>query len=68
MEYGLTFYRNQPVARYERGEIPAGAHLLVTPERKPAELDSDLRNRRAMLLGAFPSQKLEFYWISAKAY
>ena len=31
-EYGLHFYRNQKIARYEAGEVPAGEHLLITPE------------------------------------
>ena len=31
IEYGLHFYRNQTIARYEAGEVPSGEHLLVAP-------------------------------------
>ena len=32
VEYGLAFYRNHPVANYERSEIPAGDHIVVAAE------------------------------------
>lgn len=62
-EYGLAFYRNQRIARYERGEIPAGDHLVVAR----AGLQDDiarLTGRRVSSLGGFPAQKLEYFWIS----
>ena len=31
-EYGLHFYRNQKIVRYEADDVPAGEHLLITPE------------------------------------
>ena len=30
VEYGLAFYRDQIVARYETGNVPLEAHLVVT--------------------------------------
>lgn len=38
VEYGLGFYRNQPVARYERGEVPRGDHFLLATKGQEAEL------------------------------
>jgi hypothetical protein len=38
LEYGLGFYRNQPVARYERGEAPAEDHFLLAAKGRQAEL------------------------------
>ena len=31
LEYGLAFYRNQPVQHYESGNLLPGEHLLVAP-------------------------------------
>ncbi len=64
-EYGLHFYRNHPVASYERGEIPAGEHLLVTREKSAADLQAILAGRRAVPVGDLRLQKLEFYWVQA---
>ena len=63
-EYGLGFYRNQPVLRYERGEIPAGDHLLIARAGSEPRLDALLGGRRLSHVGGFAPQKLEFYWVS----
>ena len=63
-EYGLAFYRNQPIPRYERGEFPAQDHLVVVPESYADDLVKAVRPRRASRLGAFTPQRLEFYWVS----
>jgi hypothetical protein len=65
IEYGLAFYRDQPIKSYDRGEIPAQPHLLVTREGELARLPAVARTRRVSLLGAFPPQHLEYYWVSA---
>lgn len=65
VEYGLAFYRNQVIPRYERGEIPAQDHLLVVPEAYSDELVKAVHPRRASHLGNFIPQHLEFFWISA---
>lgn len=66
-EYGLAFYRNQKILSYDRGEIPAQAHLLVTTEGELSRLPNVIRNRRLSLLGVLPPQHLEYYWVSAAA-
>ena len=66
LEYGLDFYRNQPVLRYERGEIPAAAHLLIAPVGSEQQLDALLRGRRMAHVAEFAPQKLEIYWVSAR--
>jgi 4-amino-4-deoxy-L-arabinose transferase-like glycosyltransferase len=63
-EYGLAFYRNQPIPRYERGEAPAQDHLVVVPEAYAGEFVKAVRPRRASRLGSFTPQRLEFYWVS----
>lgn len=64
-EYGLGFYRNQPIPRYERGEVPAQDHLVVVPENYRDEFLNAVRPRRASHLGDFTPQRLEFFWVSA---
>jgi len=63
-EYGLAFYRNQPIPRDEPGEILAQDHLVVVPEAHADEFVKVVRPRRASRLGAFTPQRLEFYWVS----
>jgi 4-amino-4-deoxy-L-arabinose transferase-like glycosyltransferase len=63
-EYGLAFYRNHPIARYERGEAPPEDHLVVVPESYADEFVQAVRPRRASRLGEFAPQQLEFYWVS----
>jgi hypothetical protein len=64
VEYGLGFYENRGLARYERGEIPAGDHLVVTTEGARAELQQRVGGRRLSRLGGFPPQRLEYFWVS----
>jgi hypothetical protein len=63
-EYGLAFYRNQAIPRYERGEVPTQDHLVVVPEACDDEFVKAVRPRRASRLGAFTPQRLEFFWVS----
>ncbi len=63
-EYGLGFYRNQAIPRYERGEVPTQDHLVVVPEAYSDEFLKVVRPRRASHLGGFPPQHLEFFWVS----
>ena len=64
-EYGLTFYRNQPIGRYEWGQVPSGEHLLVAMENSTSEIAKYAPGRRISYLGNFPPQHLDYYWISA---
>jgi len=67
LEFGLTFYRNQPVHRYERGEIPAGEHILVALAGSQTRVQERVAGRRVSRIGEYPPQKLEFYWVQAAA-
>jgi len=64
-EYGFQFYRNQSIARYERGEIPSGEHMLVAPQGTQAGIARHLPGRRISFLGTSAEQKLDYYWVSA---
>ena len=65
-EYGLAFYRNQTINRYERGEMPAGEHLVILPEGMQAALAKETAGCRIMYLGSFAAQGLDYYWVAAK--
>jgi 4-amino-4-deoxy-L-arabinose transferase-like glycosyltransferase len=64
-EYGLAFYRNQQVARYERGQVPASEHLLVAPAGSKPQFTRLLPGRRVSPLGSMDAQHLEYYWVTA---
>lgn len=64
-EYGLAFYRNQAVFNYNRGDIPAGQHLLVAREGSEDQLKTLLPDRRISHLGGLPTEHLEYFWVSA---
>jgi 4-amino-4-deoxy-L-arabinose transferase-like glycosyltransferase len=64
IEYGLAFYRNQSIANYDRGEVPSHAHLLVTREGQQSDIARILGNRRVSLLGTYPPQHIQYYWVA----
>jgi 4-amino-4-deoxy-L-arabinose transferase-like glycosyltransferase len=63
-EYGLAFYRNQVIDRYELGQVPTGEHLLVAPEGSQAAIAKQIAGRRVSYLGSFAPQGLDYYWVS----
>jgi 4-amino-4-deoxy-L-arabinose transferase-like glycosyltransferase len=65
-EYGLAFYRNQIIDRYELGQVPAGEHLLVAPEGSQTAIAREVAGRRVSYLGSFAPQGLDYYWVSAE--
>jgi 4-amino-4-deoxy-L-arabinose transferase-like glycosyltransferase len=65
VEYGLNFYRNQPIARYERDGIPAQEHVVIAKQGSEAAVQALVGERKVSPLGAFTPQHLEFFRISA---
>jgi len=63
-EYGLAFYRNQNVSRYELQQIPQEEHLVVAPQGSGEAIAQLARGRRVSHLGTFSPQKLEYYWVA----
>jgi 4-amino-4-deoxy-L-arabinose transferase-like glycosyltransferase len=62
-EYGLQFYRNQNIARYELGQVPNGEHLLITREGQQVNIAKWTTIRRVTYLGSFAPQGLDYYWV-----
>lgn len=77
VEYGLGFYLDEPIERYERNEVPKTGHILVTTEAASRQLFGKLPERNIRYLGKpgesplgkadrpLDPQKLEVYWISS---
>jgi 4-amino-4-deoxy-L-arabinose transferase-like glycosyltransferase len=65
MEYGLAFYRNQTISRYESGNVPAEEHLLVSPATWKVNVAMQTAGRRVLFLGNYAPQNVDYYWISA---
>lgn len=63
-EFGLAFYRNQTVSRYELHQIPVDEHLLVAPEGTKGAIAQFAGARRVSYLGKFAAQQLDFYWVA----
>jgi hypothetical protein len=63
--YGLAFYRDQVIAHYDWGQVPAGEHLLVAPESSQAAIAPFTPGRRVAHLGSLAAQHLDYYWVSA---
>ncbi len=66
VEYGLNFYLNRNISRYEMNQIPEGEHLVVANEGLARDISTQDAGRKVIYLGSFPAQHLDFYWISAK--
>lgn len=64
VEYGLNYYRNQPVPRYERDGIPAGDHVVVAKSGSAAAIQALAEPRKVTPLGDFAPQHLEFFEVS----
>lgn len=65
LEYGLAFYRNQKIARYELGETPAEEHLLVANPTWKTAIADHTAGRRISLLGHYAPQNVDYYWVAA---
>lgn len=66
VEYGLNFYRNQPIPRYERDGVPAEEHVVVAPAGSAGGVEALAGPRKVTVIGAFAPQHLAFFRISNK--
>ncbi|MGA9526732.1 MAG: glycosyltransferase family 39 protein [Terriglobales bacterium] len=62
-EYGLEFYLNRPVQKYDSGEIPAQPHVLLATPGTSSDLRTLLEGRKVSYLTGMPEQKLNMYWV-----
>jgi hypothetical protein len=65
LEYGLAFYRNQPVLHYDSGNVPSGEHLLVAPTTWMHNVAKQTAGRHVTLLGHYAPQGVDYYYVAA---
>jgi hypothetical protein len=66
MAYGLAFYRNERLVRYDQDGVPDGEHLLVLRANDTDSLNQWLAGRLYEPLFLYESQGLEVYKVFAK--
>ncbi len=64
-EFGLAFYRNQAIPRYELGQVPEGEHMVVAAQGYPKGINK-ASGRHAVFLGNFAAQKLDLFYVPAR--
>ncbi len=62
-EYGLEFYLDRPLQKYEDGNVPAAPHVLVAPQGTQSQVVQFTAGRRVSYLSSIPQQKLDLYWV-----
>lgn len=66
VEYGLNFYRNGPISRYERDGVPLEAHVLIAREGSMEAVQAVAGPRQITKLGNFAPQHLDIFLVSKK--
>ena len=64
-EFGLAFYRNQVVPRYETGQVPDSEHLLVAAQGYSKGMPK-AAGRKTVFLENLATQKLDLFYVPAK--
>ena len=65
MDYGLAFYRNEPMIHYSKDGVPKAEHILVVRANDTSELEHWLAGRVYEPLFLYESQGLEVYRVRA---
>jgi 4-amino-4-deoxy-L-arabinose transferase-like glycosyltransferase len=63
-EFGLAFYRDQAISRYEMRDIPSEEHIVVAPSGSKDGVSALVPGRRVSYLGTFQPQNLDYYWVA----
>ena len=66
VDFGLAFYRNQPISNYAQGGVPAGDHILIARPGDEKAISAIVNGRQVLPLGNFPPQDLAFYLVTSK--
>ena len=67
MDYGLAFYRNQPILHYSHEGVPAGEHILIVKSTDHQTLDQYLQGRIYEPLFLYETQGLAIYKVYPKS-
>jgi 4-amino-4-deoxy-L-arabinose transferase-like glycosyltransferase len=66
MDYGLAFYRNEPLIHYDHDGVPDAEHILVIHSSDQADLDRYLAGRVYKPLFLYEPQGLSVYTVYAR--
>lgn len=66
MDYGLSFYRNQPMIHYSTDGVPDQEHVLVIRASDTAALERWLAGRIYQPIGLFETQGLAIYRVASR--
>jgi 4-amino-4-deoxy-L-arabinose transferase-like glycosyltransferase len=66
LEFGLNFYRNQPIYLYTRDPIPQETHVVIAKEGDGDAVQTSVGERKIASLGIFPPQHLEFFRVLSR--
>lgn len=63
-EYGLGFYLNRPIPRYENHQIPTVDHIVIAPAGSQTVVAAAVPGRHVSYLGSFTAQSLDYFLVS----
>lgn len=63
LEYGLGFYLDEAVPRYESGQVPASEHIVVAPEGWKPDVSRCVGPRRVVFLGHYAPQRVDYFLV-----
>jgi 4-amino-4-deoxy-L-arabinose transferase-like glycosyltransferase len=63
-QYGLEFYLNRTTEKYEDGDVPSAAHVVVAAKGSQSQVAQLVAGRRVSYLTSFPAQGLDLYWVN----
>jgi len=66
IDYGVAFYRNEPMVHYDADGVPAGAHLLVIRSSDTETIQRYLEGRVYKPLFLYDPQGLQVYRVEAR--
>lgn len=66
IQFGLAFYRNSVIARYESGEVPSQPHIVIAPSAWSANIQDYVPGRRVLFTGHFAPQNMDFFLVSGQ--
>jgi 4-amino-4-deoxy-L-arabinose transferase-like glycosyltransferase len=61
VEYGVAFYRNQPIAVYERRQLPPTEHIVLAGEGWERQLQEMVPGREVQSIGFYRPQHLQIF-------
>ena len=66
VQYGIAFYRDDPVINYDRSPVPPGRHVLITRTPFNTDLSTRLAGRSYAPIFTLPEQGLIVYQVEAE--